>query len=471
MPRPVPTAPTILAALAVSLFLALVGPASAAAAPSYRGAQVHSLWAESTYAEMDRELDLLSGAGANMVRVDVVWGSIETGGKGARSPWYVEKLDRFMAGAQARGLKVIATLWSTPCWASSAPSSLKQNCEGAWWERGVQAYPPTNTGDYADIARWFAARYGDRLAAVEVWNEPNLSESTFWKTPNKAADYARLLRAAYPAVKQGNPAVPVLAGSLAFADRPFLDELYSHGIKGSYDAMAIHPYNEWRAPGDLWQEEWKKYTFLPGLEWIRQGQLAAGDTSPIWITEFGWTTCTGDRWCVTEELQARYIGEAFELMKGMDYIQAAAVYGLRNNGASSSGEWNNWGLVRRDFSPKPSYAAFKSAMASYAGFPTDGATTPPPPTETTEPPPTRPRGRKKPRIVSLRRVVRGGVVYANGRSTRAGSRVRIVARRCSRRPRVVRFTRARRDGTFRRRIGRAARLRGCSLRASAVHRA
>jgi hypothetical protein len=159
-------------------------------------------------------------------------------------------------------------------------------------------------------------------------------------------------------------------------------------------------------------------------------------------------------------------------MKGMGHVQAAAVYGLRNNGTSSSGEWNNWGLVRRDFSPKPSYGAFKNAMASYAGLPAT-----PPPVTAPAPAPTEPvepkrKGRKKaPRIVSLRRVVNRGVVYANGRSTRAGLRVRIVARSCKRRSRrLVRFTRARHNGTFRRRLGTAARLRGCRLRASAVRR-
>lgn len=462
MPRRTPAAPSILLSLVIVVF-ALAAPASAEAAPAYRGAQVHSLWWESSTADMDRELDLLKGAGANMVRVDVNWSSLETGGKGNLSGWYVDKLDRFMAGAEARGLKVIATLFATPCWASSAPSTVKQSCSGSWWDRGVTAYPPTNASDYADVARWLAARHGSRLAALEVWNEPNLEQEIFWKTPNKAADYATLLKAAYPAAKQGDPNVPVLAGSMAFADRPFLDELYRHGIQGSYDGIAIHPYNEWRAPSDLWQEAWKKYTFLPGIEWIRQGQLAVGDSSPIWITEFGWTTCNSGGWCVSEAQQAAYIGEAFGILAGMDYVAAASVYNLRNKGTDAAGQEDNWGLVRRDYSEKPAYAAFRTALTS-------GVSSPPPVSPTPTEPVTKPRGKKRLRVasVSVRRVQRRGVVYAKGR-TRAGSRVRVVARRCAYRSRLVRRARAGRNGVFRRRLGGARQLRGCRLTARAAY--
>ena len=59
---------------------------------------------------MDRELDMAQRAGANVVRVDVSWSSLESGGKGQHSPWYVSKLDRFVREAHDRGMKVLTTL-------------------------------------------------------------------------------------------------------------------------------------------------------------------------------------------------------------------------------------------------------------------------------------------------------------------------------------------------------------------------
>lgn len=356
----------------VMLFLMVVaGTANAAAAPELRGVQLHSLWWDSSNADLDRELDLARDANANVVRVDVNWGSLETGGKGQYSPWYLEKLDRFVNGADARGMKVIAMVWSTPCWASSAPADVKRDCAGAWWDRGVGSYLPTNLADYGDTARFVTARYGDKLAALEVWNEPNLDNKFFLRADDPAAAYAALLKAAYPRAKAGNAEVPVLAGSLAYADRPFLDRLYAHGINGYHDGIAIHPYNEWRHPGDRWQADWKKYTLLPGTEWIRQGQQAAGDNTPIWITEFGWTTGTQSGWRVTQAQQADFVRDSFPVLAQLSYVRSAVVYNLRNKGTDAGGHEDNFGIVNRDFSPKPAYTALREALA--------GATTPQPP--------------------------------------------------------------------------------------------
>ena len=85
---------TWLALLTCALALVLAAPAGAAG-PELRGVQLHSLWWESSDADMDRELDMAQRAGANVVRVDVSWSSLESGGKGQHSPWYVSKLDRF----------------------------------------------------------------------------------------------------------------------------------------------------------------------------------------------------------------------------------------------------------------------------------------------------------------------------------------------------------------------------------------
>jgi hypothetical protein len=429
---------------------ALVAPA-AGAQPHYRGFALHSLWFDSGAADMERELDLVKRAGGNVVRLDVGWSTLESGGKGAYSEWYVDKLDRFVAGARARGIKVIAGLVSTPCWASSAPGSLKQGCAGAWWDRGVAQYPPVDAADYGDAARFITARYGDALAALEVWNEPNLDR--FLAGSDKASAYAALVKAAYPAAKAGNPDVPVVAGALASADRPFLDSLYAHGIRGHYDALSIHPYNEWRDPADRWKARWRQYTFLPGIEWIRAGQLAAGDTRPLWLTEFGWSTCRGHGWCVSRQQQAAYTVGALRLLDGIDYVQAASLYQLRDKGTVRGDLESNWGLVTRDYREKPAFAAVRAALAGARGGPPAargvrrlrrGAAK---------------RGR---RLTLLVRVSRRGRAYAIGRAPR-GRRLHLRVRRCRGRSVVHRTARSGRGGTYRHRLGRARRLSGCSV--------
>ncbi len=356
---------SVLLAVVTTLVAALAAGPASASATELRGVQLHSLWGDSTNADMDRELDMTRDMGANVVRVDVGWQTLEQSGKGAYSQWYVDKLDRFMGAASARGLKVIATIMLTPCWASSAPDSLKQNCSDGWWDRGVGQYPPTHASDFGDIARWMTGRYGGQLAALELWNEPNLSG--FLTADDPAAAYAEMVKAGYVGAKQGNASVPVLAGALAQADAPFLNRLYDHGIKGFYDGISIHPYNEQRDPAATIEAQYARYTFLAGLQLVRQAQLAHGDTSSIWATEFGWSTCAGgSTWCVNEAQQAAYTPKAFAMLSSMPYVKAGIVYNLRDKGTDPVGIESNYGLINRDYTPKPAYASLKAFFASAA---------------------------------------------------------------------------------------------------------
>lgn len=332
----------------------LVVPSAAQASPTYRGVQLHSLWESGSDSDMQRELDLARGAGANVVRVDVGWSSIESGGKGQYADWYVQKMDRLVNGAGARGMKVIATLWSTPCWASSAPESKKQGCAGAWWDRGVTMYAPENPADYADIARFMTARYGTKLAALEVWNEPNLDEDRFWIAGlNEPLAYTNLLRAAYPAAKAGNPDVPVLAGSLAYGNEAFIAGMYAAGAKGNYDGLSMHPYQGSKSLAGGWS----------GMDWIRAIKAAAGDTTPIWVTEFGWSTCgQGHAACVSEAQQGEYTAAGFAALEKMGDVKASVVYNLRAKGADAGSFEDNFGLVHNDFRTKPGYEAMRRVL-------------------------------------------------------------------------------------------------------------
>ncbi|MDX6668079.1 MAG: polysaccharide biosynthesis protein PslG, partial [Solirubrobacteraceae bacterium] len=117
---------TLLIALAAAACLAAPAPASARV--PLRGVVLHSRWAQFSDRDADRELDLARNAGATEVRVDVAWASLEVKGKGQISDWYLRRIDRFVAGANARGMKVLMTLWASPCWASSAPADVKAGC-------------------------------------------------------------------------------------------------------------------------------------------------------------------------------------------------------------------------------------------------------------------------------------------------------------------------------------------------------
>jgi polysaccharide biosynthesis protein PslG len=384
LPAPIGCLRAPLAALLATLALCLGLAASAAAETPLRGAHVHSLWSNTSVAELHRELDLLAGAGANAVRVDLSWSTLQLEGEGDYDMAYARKMDTFVAAAKERGLRPIVVFWSSPCWASSAPASLKQGCEGEWWERRVDRHAPSDPRHYAEAAAWVANRWGQDMAAIEIWNEPNLVPGAGDQTlaapeygGDQARAYADLLKASYPRIKAAAPGLPVLGGAIASSDGQFLERLYELGVQGSFDALALHAYNEARDPDDRWKPEWRRYTFITGVPWIREIMKRNGDAEKkLWLTEFGFSTCGPEaRACVSPEQQAQYLADSFRIAAGWDFVEAALAYGLRDKGTDPSDREAHYGLVRRDFSLKPGYQGFKRAMGG-APRPDDPAEAP-----------------------------------------------------------------------------------------------
>jgi hypothetical protein len=310
---------------------------------------------------MLRDVDRLADLGVNVARADVGWSSLQGSGPDTFAAWYVERLDAFVAAASARGIKVIATLTETPCWASSAPASLKQGCAGDWWERGVQDYSPLDPRDYGRAAGFLTARYGTKLAALEVWNEPNLSYELLGPAATKPARYAALVRAAYGPAKRGNARVPVLAGATAYADVDFLRAVYAAGIRGRHDGISIHPYSDGRGPAS--EAAPARLEFGPGIRSVRAAQVAAGQPKPLWLTEFGFTAC---RWCGSLTQQATLIADTTRAIPQFTFVRGATLYQLRDTATLPESWEDNFGLLRQDFTARPAYAAFRSAVAAVA---------------------------------------------------------------------------------------------------------
>ena len=373
--RGFPRVKAALLAVALGLALAVASPATrpAAAAPSAAlaartpapGVQAHLLWSHVDGAEVDRQLDRARAALAAIVRVDVGWSTLEAEGKGVYSSWYLSKLDALVAKAEARGLDLLLTFWSTPCWASSAPEEARQGCAGAWWERGVDRYAPLDPSDYAEALAFLARRYRGRVAAWELWNEPNHAD--FLKADDPAAAYARLARAAYGAAKEADPAARVVAGSLSEADFEFTAALYRHGIRDAFDAYSIHPYSGDRSPLDP-DDEWIRTSFIYGVPAVREVMAQNGDGKPVWLTELGWSTCAvrGKAvWanCVDEATQARYLREAYRQAASWDYVAVAVWFKLQDTSDDPGDRVAQYGLLGHDGAEKDAYVAFRRAAA------------------------------------------------------------------------------------------------------------
>lgn len=284
---------------------------------------------------------------AGTVRVLLPWSQLQPSGPGSFDPRALAFVDHLMEDASRHGLRVIMGLYNTPCWASSAPASLVRSCVSGR-SPTAHAWPPSSTGFFTAFATTLTQRYAADLAAVEIWNEPDQSNEHYWAGPRKAAGYVALVRAAYPALKRVAPAVPVLAGSIVGANGEFLRALYAAGFRGYYDGLSVHFYT----------------LTVASLRSIRAVQSEYGDSAPLWLDEFGWSSCwpryrvQQEQGCVTRGVQASNILNSIRLISQLPYVAAYLIYELQGTAAEDFGVLNGRGV------DKPSFRALSAALSN-----------------------------------------------------------------------------------------------------------
>jgi hypothetical protein len=295
----------------------------------------------------DRQIASARALHAKVVRVELPWSVFEPNGPHQLDPGALASTDRLMSDAASAGIGVIALVQSTPCWASSAPAALLQGCApGAGGQ--AHSWPPSDPASYASFVAFLAQRYGSALTAIEVWNEPDQSNEFYFAGPEKAQRYAAILRASYPAIKQANPHVLVLGGSLVGSNGVFLRALYAAGIKGYYDGLSVHFYT----------------LVLGSLRAIDEVQTANGDTKPLWLDEFGWTSCwpkqrtQQEQGCVTPATQGTNLANTIRSLARTPYVAAEVVYSMM----SSTHE--DFGLLSTTGARKPAFGALSQAFLS-----------------------------------------------------------------------------------------------------------
>ncbi|NEP85114.1 MAG: hypothetical protein F6K39_47700, partial [Okeania sp. SIO3B3] len=239
-------------------------------------------------------MEAAHAAGADFVVVVFSWANIEP----APNYLYWEVPDAAIRAAEFHGIKVVARLDRPPNWAMSDDDPSRWRLDA-----------------YANFVRRVVERYGDRLAGVIIWNEPNLRLE--WQNhPPDPRTYVLLLQHGYEAAKSVKPDLPVLMAGLAFTDDDtnnmndldYLRQVYRYGGGAYFDIMAAHPYGFGQAPT---AEPSVDALNFRRMELHREIMIENGDADkPIWITEMGWRIAApnpADAWqVVSAEQKADY---------------------------------------------------------------------------------------------------------------------------------------------------------------------
>ena len=309
-------------------------------------------------ADLARDLDEMAAVGAQWVRLDFNWSAIEP----TKGSFRWSNTDRVLNAATARGFSIVAILHTAPAWAR-APGTDNQ------------FFPPTDPAEFANYARQTVARYSSKVKVWEVGNETNTQR--FWQPVPDAAAYTSLLKQTYTAIKEVDAGATVLSGGLSpavdatdgstISPPTFLRLIYENGGRGFFDAVGIHPYSFPARPIDPATVNWNTFHRMPLLYdlMLRNGD---GDKK-LWITEFGAITGTA-LGAVSETVHGAIITDAFRAMAQMPFVGGPMfIYSIRDDGTDPASVEDNFGLLRRDFSPKAARAAYQRAAAICAGAP------------------------------------------------------------------------------------------------------
>lgn len=284
---------------------------------------------------VDKTMDMIRAANVTAVRLMIPWAGVEPT-KG-NLDW--SSIDKTVNSAAARGLAVVGMVNSTPVWAVAL---------GGQYLSGRPASPEA----YGDFVAKFVARYVGKVAAVEIWNEPNAV--TFYSPAPDPSGYVDLLKAAYPKVKAIDPSIVVLGGSLGsiidvavIAINPvsFLTQMYAAGAQPYFDALSFHPYHyslKFSAGVGV-----ANSAALQMMQ-MRAIMVANGDgDKKIWATEYGQPASQGG-----EAKQHDFIADLLTKWQELPYAGPMFIYTTRDRRTGSLGAEETCGIYRTDWTPK-----------------------------------------------------------------------------------------------------------------------
>jgi hypothetical protein len=352
------------ALLLSSALLALSLPAAASAAPipsDFFGVSSPELISR-TATERAPVLADQQAAGVRVIRQLFDWSAIEPT-KGSFS-W--TSTDSFMTSTARAGMEVLPVVLYSPTWASSCPSSTApppRQCR------------PASNSDYGAFLVTLIGRYGPDgsfwrsnptlpkvpVTAWQIWNEPNFP--SFWGGTPNAAEYADMLKTVAPLIRAADPHAEIVSAGMpdslvrtAIRLVPYVNALYAAGVKGTFDDMGLHIYNN---TPDL---------SVGLVEQVRAIMNAGGDNAaPIWVTEWGWassgapsrfTLDLAGQAANTDALMGKLVARHAELN-----VRGLIEY-LWRDGTPQSNTTDVWsnhlGMVFDDYTHKPAWDAFRN---------------------------------------------------------------------------------------------------------------
>jgi hypothetical protein len=342
----------------------------------------------------DATLDEIRELGAGWLRVVLYWNDVAPQPDAQAAPRFDERdpsrydwsrYDPIVAGADARGLKVLLTISGpVPMWATKAARDH------------VTRPDATRFGRFAEAV---GRRYGKVADAYGIWNEPNhpkylRPQWTGYRTPTSAGLYRRLFqRGERGLAAAGIGSVPVLFGEtaprgtghvvppLTFLRRAMCLDSHYHRRPACAplraDGYAHHPYTT--RDGPFFRPPSPNDVTIGSLSRLNRALARAGRAGavrkglPLWLTEFGIQSLPDRQLGVPQTMQAEYLALSERIARRNPRVVSVSQYLMRDSepvvhaGAADTHPGFETGLRTSAGKRKRAWSAFTVPLVALRG--------------------------------------------------------------------------------------------------------
>ena len=332
------------------------------------------LWWDDGFANL--RLDQIQIMVFSHVKQIFAWEDIEPG----PGELNLARADQILGEVEKRGLNLVVRLSDVPDWAHP-------NAVGEKDVDFVDSPPdPAFMDAWAGYCGAIASRYPGRIAAYQIWNEPNLARE-WGNRPPDATAYVDLLRRCSDAIRAADPEAIIISSGLsptgtccdvARPDDQYLQEMYDAGFQQYVDVVGMHapgfsaPHV---SPDEAEQQGRHRFFTFRRIEDLRRIMVANGDAArQAALLEVGWTTDvegnnTDYSWyAVDEETQAQYLVEAYQYAADhwRPWVGLMSAIYLAPPDWTEDDEEYWWSIMMPNGRARPAYKELAN-MAKYCG--------------------------------------------------------------------------------------------------------
>ncbi len=301
-----------------------------------------------TVERIRRDLEVLRASGARYFRFAIGWDGVETApGKYEWGYW-----DELVRLAPKYDITLLPYVCYTPAWLNADPQNFWRN-------------PPDDLERFGAFMYIIASRYKGRIAAWELWNEPDIEN--YWT--GTVTQFAAMVREGARQVRRADPQAKIVLGGMAKGRSPFLEELLiQHGLGKELDVINVHGYYETWDPRPA--EDYPQM-----LQDVRDLIELTAPHLDLWLAEFGYSdyrlSCNqASEWVNiryrfehTPQYQAVALWKHHVLAAASEDVSLTTWYRLHDLPEAEGviGDDNNkhLGLLDIEGEPKPALAAFR----------------------------------------------------------------------------------------------------------------